>query len=114
MKQIMDEQLNNKWQTIPCHTGKECWCRMIVTKDYDETTQEDDTLVCHAGALTKNVAEHVVKLHNNFIDVKSQLIYDVLSTIDSFQQETEMNKSDAEELKSRLSGIINYSLNNNL
>ena len=53
-----------KWKTIECDT-KNCWCRVIVPADDKEY---GDYSIVSSGAIEKELAEHIVKIHNSFIE----------------------------------------------
>lgn len=62
---------NKKWRAVPCGTGVDCWCAMIVTEDYvegDYTPENENHIIAGSAALPKLVAEHLVKLHNSFMN----------------------------------------------
>lgn len=72
-KEISDELRNVKWKVIPCESGKICWCRVIVpTEDiyYDNKTKDEKISICHAGDISKYLADHIVHIHNKYIDDK--------------------------------------------
>jgi len=58
--------IKKKWETVICTSGEECWCRIIQTMgtiNYDL----DGTIAC-SGDITKELAEHIVQIHNDWID----------------------------------------------
>ncbi len=57
--------LNKKWYVMECSAGESCWCRIIGT-NIDSNALED--CVVTSGALTKEKAEHIVELHNKYIE----------------------------------------------
>lgn len=61
------ENFNKRWKVIPCHTGEVCWCRCIVTEDYQDGDSDDKYIVGDA-AMDKETAEYFVKLHNEKLD----------------------------------------------
>jgi len=65
-----EKSLQVEWVTQVCHSGEECWCRMITTKEpliYDE---DEVFYISQSGQLTKEVAEYLVNLHNEKINKK--------------------------------------------
>lgn len=52
---------HEKWHIVTCSAGESCWCRIITTNP-----ESDDMEYCvvPSGAISKEVAEHVVNLHN--------------------------------------------------
>lgn len=51
---------NIEWVVKECSVGKNCWCRRIETKDGSGVIMEE-------GFIYKKFAEHVVKIHNDYI-----------------------------------------------
>jgi len=51
------------WKVIPCHSGTDCWCRIITT---EEPVQDDgeDLNISSWGSIPKEFAEYIVNLHN--------------------------------------------------
>jgi hypothetical protein len=64
MKDWEQELLKVEWKVELCHTGESCWCRIIVPK-IPVFYREEEMTICDAGSISKEVAEHLVKLHNN-------------------------------------------------
>jgi hypothetical protein len=64
------ESLSVEWKTVTCQQGEKCWCRMIepstpiLYKENEEDEELHEYYVCHSGALDKETAEHIVKVHN--------------------------------------------------
>jgi hypothetical protein len=58
-----------RWKVTICPTGDDCWCRMIepVEPITDEKGNEWDNVV-GAAQIGKDLAEHIVGLHNNYMD----------------------------------------------
>ena len=59
-----------RWKTEECGT-KDCWCRMIVPESpviFEHNGTDDEIYVVGAGAISKDYAEHVVKIHNQHVD----------------------------------------------
>lgn len=56
--------LNVRWKIETCNSGTDCWCRLIVP----ETPEDDGDYVIGDGSIGADVAEHLVKLHNDKID----------------------------------------------
>jgi len=62
--------LKIRWKTELC-TSKNCWCAIIDTEE--EVIWEQDKFeayVIPSGACPKEVAEHIVKLHNEHLMTK--------------------------------------------
>lgn len=81
MENILEYQMTKKWKVSCCHTGKSCWCRMIVLKDTNDLKNqnlskseiEDKKVVVGAAELTKDLAKYIVKLHNEDLDRKNKV-----------------------------------------
>ena len=59
----MHEYLKKKWKTEECGTA-DCWCRLIVPVDPDDK----DDFVIPSGSVSREIAEHIVKLHNDDLE----------------------------------------------
>jgi len=62
-----DLSLKVKWKTILCNSGEECWCRIITPEIDIEDKDGNEIYIAGSGAIPKIYAEHIVKLHNDFI-----------------------------------------------
>ena len=51
------------WKVIPCHSGTECWCRIIEVCDL-ERSNDEDSYINNSGSIPKEFAEYIVNLHN--------------------------------------------------
>lgn len=62
--------LEVEWKTTPCPSGEVCWCRII--EPIDNITDDDgnEIYIAGSGSIPKDYAEHIVKLHNDFIKSK--------------------------------------------
>ena len=72
-EEAQEISLQVKWKTDTCSQGEECWCRAIVPVEpisyrEDEMDTLQDYTVVRPGELNKDLAEHFVRLHNNYID----------------------------------------------
>ena len=56
--------MNKKWKTTTCIVGAKCWCRLIVTTDYTKKLDQESECVIGDGAVSKKLAQHIVRLHN--------------------------------------------------
>ena len=78
------ELYNRPWKTSTCGQGESCWCRIIKTvepieyqvnkSEVDEDTFELISEVIPMGIIGSDFAEHVVNLHNEFLEKKSEKI----------------------------------------
>jgi hypothetical protein len=72
-EEAQEISLQVKWKTDTCSQGEECWCRAIVPVEpisyrEDEMDTLQDYTVVRPGELNQELAEHFVRLHNNYID----------------------------------------------
>jgi hypothetical protein len=69
-RKALNETLGVRWKIKTCVTGESCWCRMIVPEEpilYDDAGVQDEISICPSGALDKEVAEHIVLIHNSYL-----------------------------------------------
>lgn len=78
------------WKTMECFSGPECWCRIIVPVEpilYSHPESPDiehEYVIVDAGALDKETAEYIVRLHNENYDKVQQSCRDAMKeTMDS-------------------------------
>ena len=65
-KETQQKALTLPWKVGTCHVGEKCWCRTIVLEQpLIDNEGEILTHICSDGAIDKEFAEHIVKLHNN-------------------------------------------------
>lgn len=68
-KEALEKSLTARWKVEPCHQGESCWCRMIVPEE-DIVWQsfhagpDEEFYLVGSGSIGKEVAEHIVKIHN--------------------------------------------------
>jgi hypothetical protein len=73
-EEAQELSLTVKWKTATCSEGERCWCRTIVPvvpilySGYNYIDTQDNYTVVRSGQLEKELAEHFVRLHNNYID----------------------------------------------
>lgn len=77
------EVFNKPWKINTCSSGEACWCRIIELVEpikYQIGSGEDDEVrfgkiseVVPMGAIDADVAIHLVTLHNDFLEKKSQV-----------------------------------------
>ena len=66
-EETIQKALSVEWKVGTCSQGDECWCRIITCKS-PLFYEEDEFHVISAGGVTKEVVEHIVKLHNKSIN----------------------------------------------
>lgn len=57
-----NRKLKAKWKTESCGEPS-CWCEMIFLQNC-----EYDSCVIGCGVLPKNIARHIVNIHNEYIN----------------------------------------------
>ena len=68
-EKAMQLSLQVKWKTSNCG-DKHCWCRVVepiepIPYTFDDRTV--DYLIIPSGAIGKEVAEHIVLIHNSYL-----------------------------------------------
>lgn len=61
--------LAQKWYLGYCMLGESCWCRTISVKPNDDPdTDKLEYAIACSGNLSKDVAEHIVEIHNKWLE----------------------------------------------
>lgn len=60
--------LKVKWKLTKCSVGNNCWCRAVMPKKNINYGKYSKITVIEAGCIKKIYAEHIVKVHNFYID----------------------------------------------
>ena len=69
-----NDLINYRWKSEPCFAerknGEDCWCACVVPEEklFYEKFPEDEADVIPYGSVTKEVAEHIVKIHNEHLE----------------------------------------------
>lgn len=66
LKQLFKHQLTIKWKINYCHTGKDCWCRIIIPEK-EILHEEKPWIIVGSGSIGEDLAKHIVKTHNKFL-----------------------------------------------
>lgn len=61
------------WKVTLCETGAECWCRLVTPENPIYDGDEPLNLISW-GAVSKDVAEHLVNLHNESLTEKFKFL----------------------------------------
>lgn len=69
-EQATDLCLKSRWKISFCKEGKDCWCRLIVPEEAITDKDGNEIYIVGSGSIPTVYAEHVVKLHNEFISKK--------------------------------------------
>ena len=57
-----------QWKVVPCFVGEDCWCRAIKT-----VPERGRPRTFISGSwITKNQAEIIVKIHNEWLELKGK------------------------------------------
>lgn len=67
-KEALELSLNVRWKTDTCVSGSECWCRVIRPENNIIDEEGNEVYIVGQGSITKEHAEHIVKLHNLNLD----------------------------------------------
>ena len=60
--------LKTKWEVMPCNSGEDCWCRLIVPETEIVDKDGNEIYIAGSGCVPKVYAEHIVKLHNESLN----------------------------------------------
>ena len=81
--EAIKEIYRKPWKVSTCSQGESCWCRIIESVEpveYQLGSGEDDEIrfqkiseIVPMGAIDKNFAEHAVKIHNDYLEKKSEI-----------------------------------------
>ena len=70
-QEAYDLALKSKWINKPCFVGEECWCNIITTETPIIFGEDNDEVqIVSSGAINKQIAEHIVKVHNQSLELK--------------------------------------------
>lgn len=72
-KKALQESLTVEWKISLCPQGEVCWCRVIEPKNpitYQDGELLSELYIVGSGNIHKEVAEHLVRIHNIFIQNK--------------------------------------------
>lgn len=73
---------NSEWKAVHCGDS-DCWCRMVATINYQENQPYTDiktldvnesNILIGAGSINQNIAEYIVKLHNDALKIRNEKI----------------------------------------
>ena len=75
-EQALQKSLTVPWKLDVCHSGEECWCRLICTAEEIEYLGESEEpakldTIADWGSIGKETAEYIVDLHNKSLKKES-------------------------------------------
>lgn len=59
--------LKKRWKTSLCPSGESCWCRMIEPEEKIVYSEIEEVYIVGMGSIHKEIAEHIVDLHNSYL-----------------------------------------------
>lgn len=68
-----DDLTQFKWEIGLCISGEDCWCRTISVKDKYFPNDKETACIISSGSIGKLEAEHIVKIHNDWLDNKQKV-----------------------------------------
>ena len=72
MSDRFEAQKKKKWKTALCNSGEACWCRLIVTEDWNDLHEDDNECVIGDAAVTLKEAEYLIDLHNRALESEKE------------------------------------------
>lgn len=69
-EEAYNKVLKVKWKVEPCFSGEDCWRRIIVPDEpikYGSDNVEEVYIV-NSASINKKMAEHIVHIHNQYIN----------------------------------------------
>lgn len=63
-KEALEQVKNVEWKTSICHSGEECWCRVIEPSEPLTDDDGNEIYIATSGSIHKEHAEYIVNLHN--------------------------------------------------
>jgi hypothetical protein len=83
---------NVRWKVETCFSGEKCWCRIVVPENpisfkEEERKNEEEFQIISDGAVDKETAEYIVKIHNERIETIKQKRLDALQKLSDLDQE---------------------------
>lgn len=82
-EQAKQKIFNLPWKIDVCHSGEDCWCRLIRPAEGVEyirkSNKESAILDCIIdwGSIDKETAEYIIDLHNRHLDKKPPIIREI-------------------------------------
>jgi len=67
-EEAYDKATKVKWKVVPCFSGEDCWCRLVVPEVTINYGHDNEVEIIGLSAVNKKMAEHIVKVHNQSIN----------------------------------------------
>lgn len=67
-----DDVINYRWKVTLCNQGEDCWCRLIETEQKVIYRGGTNVFVIPNGSLSKAEAEHIVEIHNAWLEAREK------------------------------------------
>ena len=67
--EVVNKAFNKSWKIETCAMGEDCWCRMITTEEPLIFDNDEVYFIAGSGKLSKEVAEYIVILHNERLNL---------------------------------------------
>ena len=98
------------WKVIPCHSGTECWCRIITTEE--PIVGDDEELnITSWGSISTEFAEYLVELHNKNIGLNNPLSFKSKEEMFTFLYESAFGRELIDECVCDLENFTDREIN---
>jgi len=74
-QEAIEKALTVKWKVGTCQEGEKCWCRTIEPAEpilFEDGNILSEYYIIRSGEVIKETVEHLVKLHNQYLDNEQQ------------------------------------------
>jgi len=66
------ELISMRWKIALCNSGESCWCRLIVPEGNVQFDRGVEAWVAPDGSISKDEAEHIVEIHNQWLEKQNE------------------------------------------
>jgi hypothetical protein len=98
------------WKVVPCHSGTECWCRLIEVCGL-ERSDDEDSYINNSASIPKEFAEYLVELHNKNIGPKNPLSFKSKEEMFTFLYESAFGRELIDECVCDLENFTDREIN---
>ena len=67
-EEAYDKATKVKWKVVPCISGEDCWCRLVVPEETINYGHDNEVEIIGLSAVSKKMAEYIVLVHNQSIN----------------------------------------------